>query len=135
MVLNVIFLVQLVLSMQLNSHKLSFCLIFYLKIFLNNNKYMTSKLLISLANLEDSFEILEKLRFTPGNEELNDIWDHLLEVRIIQIGLLKKHDTFGLVNDITRKKTNNVAVQSENLRQENQQTRYISSQTYSYSDK
>lgn len=96
---------------------------------------MTSKLLISLANLEDSFEILEKLRFTPGNEELNDIWDHLLEVRIIQIGLLKKHDTFGLVNDITRKKTNNVAVQSENLRQENQQTRYISSQTYSYSDK
>jgi hypothetical protein len=46
---------------------------------------MTSKLLISLANLEDSFEILEKLRFTPGNEELNDLWNHLLEVRIIQI--------------------------------------------------
>ena len=92
---------------------------------------MTSKLLISLANLESSFEILEKLRFTPGNEELNDLWNHLLEVRIIQIDLLKKADSFGLVNDIKRTKTNDVAVQSENNNNNNQQTRYI----YSYSDK
>ena len=94
---------------------------------------MTSKLLISLANLESSFEILEKLRFTSGNEELNDLWNHLLEVRIIQIDLLKKADSFGLVNDIKRTKTNNVAVQSEN-NNSNHQTRYIS-QSYSYSDK
>jgi 5'-deoxynucleotidase YfbR-like HD superfamily hydrolase len=95
---------------------------------------MTSKILISLANLESSFEILEKLRFTPGNEELNDLWNYLIEVRVIQINALKENDTFGLVNDIKRTKSKNVAVQSENLRQENQQTRYIS-QSYSYSDK
>lgn len=50
----------------------------------------TSKNLICLANLEDSFEILEKLRFISGNESLNDLWNHLLEVRLIQIDLLKK---------------------------------------------
>lgn len=95
----------------------------------------TSKLLISLANLESSFEILEKLRFTSGNEELNDLWNHLIEIRTIQVDLLKKCDLFGLVNDIKRTKKVDVAVQSENLFKENQQTRYISSQHYSYSDK
>jgi len=92
---------------------------------------MTSKNLICLANIESSFEILEQLRFIPGNEKLNDLWNHLLEVRLIQIDLLKKCDSFGLVNHIKRTKTSDVAVQSEN---NNQQTRYIS-QSYSYSDK
>jgi hypothetical protein len=93
----------------------------------------TSNILISLANLESSFEILEKLKFTTGNEELNDLWNHLLEIRIIQIDLLKKSDSFGLVNDIKRTKNVDVAVQSEN---NNQQTRYISQNiSHSYSDK
>ena len=95
----------------------------------------SSKFLISLANLESSFEILEKLRFTTGNESLNDLWNHLLEIRLIQVDCLKEHDSFGLVNDIKRTKNVDVAVQSENLRQENQQTRYISKNYSGYSDK
>jgi len=95
----------------------------------------SSKFLISLANLESSFEILERLRFTTGNEDLNDLWNHLLKIRLIQVDFLKEHDFFGLVNDIKRTKNVDVAVQSENLHQETQQTRYISKNYSGYSDK
>ena len=93
----------------------------------------TSKDLICLAGIESSFYILEKLRFKNGNEELNDIWNYLLEIQERTIDILKEHDTFGLVKALKRTKMNDAAVQSENICQENsQRIRYTH---HSHSDK
>lgn len=93
----------------------------------------TTKDLICLSNIESSFEILEKLRFTSGNEELNDLWGHLIEIQQRTITILKEHDNFGLINALKRTSMNDVAIQSENIQQENnRQVRYINT---SYSNK
>lgn len=59
---------------------------------------MSSKDLFVLAKIQHSFEILENLRIIPGNEELNDLWNILLDIRSNQIGILKSDDVFSLFN-------------------------------------
>jgi hypothetical protein len=61
---------------------------------------MSSKDLLILTRIQESFEILNKLRDLPGNEELNDLWNNLLDIRNNQINVLKQNDLFGLFNSI-----------------------------------
>ena len=40
----------------------------------------TYKSLEAILFIERAFETLEKLRFNKGNEELNDLWNDLLDI-------------------------------------------------------
>jgi hypothetical protein len=61
---------------------------------------MASKDLKLLIKIQESFEILEHLRVIPGNEELNNVWNNLLDIRDNHLGQLKTNDKFGLFESI-----------------------------------
>ena len=61
---------------------------------------MSSKDLLYLLKIQNSFEILEKLKNIPGNKELNNLWNNLLDIRDNQINILKQNDQFKLFDSI-----------------------------------
>jgi hypothetical protein len=61
---------------------------------------MASKDLKLLIKIQESFEILEHLRDITGNEELNNVWNNLLDIRNNHLGQLKTNDKFGLFESI-----------------------------------
>lgn len=89
-----------------------------------------TKDLICLANIEKSFEILETLRFLPGNESLQDLWGNLLEIRSRQVSILKEHDNFGFINTIKKTNTSDISIQCTIVHTEN-----IKSQQFNHSYK
>lgn len=62
----------------------------------------TSKDLICLANIEKTLELIYSLKSQQNCEELNDIWNNLLEIRDRQIEVLEEHDQFKLLDRFKR---------------------------------
>lgn len=86
---------------------------------------MASKDLKLLIKIQDSFEILENLRDSPGNETLNDLWNNLLDIRNNHIGQLKTNDKFGLFESI----------KLLNVKHNSTQSDYVNTRVTYYSEK
>ena len=61
---------------------------------------MSSKDLHLLIKIQESFEILEKIKRNPGNEELSHLWNNLLDIRDNHLDQIKTNDHFGLFDSI-----------------------------------
>lgn len=76
---------------------------------------MSSKDLKLLIKIQESFEILENLREISGNEELNNLWNNLLDIRDNHLSQLKLNDNFGLFESIKLLNVKHNSTQSDNV--------------------
>lgn len=87
---------------------------------------MSSKDLHLLIKIQESFEILENLRKSPGNEELNNVWNNLLDIRDNHLGHLKTNDKFGLFDSIKLLNVKHNSTQSDSVITNNTRLSYYS---------
>lgn len=91
----------------------------------------TSKDLICLSVIEKTLELIYSLKSQQNCEELNDIWNNLLEIRDRQIEVLEEHDQFKLLDRFKRVNLDVKEIETQtNVTQQQHQYTYESNLKY-----
>ena len=76
---------------------------------------MSSKDLKLLIKIQESLQILENLKKNLENEEINNLWNNLLDIRDNHLNHLKLNDNFGLFESIKLLNVKHNSTQSDNV--------------------